>query len=152
MPMQPINQQATLDDRYRTLLTLWSALTISIGMFFLLTLMAPVENAVENKALSYALLAIGAVVVIASYFVKQRFLARSVNEQNIGLVQSGMVTASALCEAAAMLGLLDYFLTGNRYYYVLMIFAIIGNLLNFPRRDHLLAASYKNSQPKDLWK
>ena len=150
--MQPINQQATLDARYRTLLTLWSALTVSIGMFFLLTLMAPVENAVENKTLSYVLLAIGAIVVIASYFVKQRFLARSVNEQNIDLVQIGMVTASALCEVAAMLGLLDNFLTGNRYYYVLMIIAIIGNLLNFPRRDHLLAASYKSSQPKDPWK
>ena len=150
--MQPVNQQESLDVRYRTLLTLWFALTVSIGMFFLLTVLAPVEDLTENKALSYALAAIGAVLVIASYFVKQKLLARSVNEQNIGLVQTGMATASALCEAAAMLGVVDHFITGNRYYYVPMIIAVIGSLLNFPRRAHLEAASYKSSQPKDLWK
>lgn len=150
--MQPMNQQVTLDVRYRTMLTLWFALTISIGMFFVFTLVAPSEEAIPNRTLSYAFLAIGMVAVIASYFVKQKFLSRSVNEQNVELVQTGMTAAAAVNEVAAILGLVDYLLTANRYYYLLMIVALIGSLLNFPRRDHLLAASYKTPETKDPWK
>ena len=150
--MRPVNQQVTLDARYRTLLTLWFALTISIGMFFLLTLLTSPENATENPVLSLSLLIVGMLFVIASYLVKQNFLARSVNEQDPFLVQKGMIVAAALSEVAALLGIMDYFLTAHRHYYVLLIVALIGSLLNFPRRNQLLAASYKSSQPKDPWK
>lgn len=151
--MQPFNQQVTLEGRYRTLLTLWFAFTLSVGIFFLFTLwISPSEVASENPILSLTFLIVGILSVIASYFVKQRLLARSVNEQNVQLVHAGLHFAAALSEFAAMLGIVDYLLTGHRYYYLLMIVALIGSLLNFPRRDHLLAASYKSSEPKDPWK
>lgn len=151
--MQPMNQQATLEGRYRTLVILWFALFTSIGLFFLLTILVSSTIAInENRILSSSLLVVGTVTVIASYFIKKRFLAQSVNEQNIVLVQTGMVVAAALTEVPALLGLMDYFVTGNPYYYVLMIIAVVGSLLNFPRRAHLLAASYKSSQPKDPWR
>jgi hypothetical protein len=38
---------------------------------------------------------------------------------------------------------MDRVVTGNRYYFVLLLIAAIGMLLHFPRREHLLAASYK---------
>lgn len=144
---------ATLDARYRTILILWFALFVAIGLYFVVSLLNPAtEQRTENKVLSYSLAVLGMFAVIASYFVKQRFLTQSVKEQNTFLVQQGTVIAAALCEASALLGLFDYFVTGNRYYYLLMIIAALGSLLNFPRRDQLLAASYKSSQPKDPWK
>ena len=87
--MQPVNQQQNLDERYRTLLTLWFALTISIGMFFIFTFIMPPKDE-ENPKLSLVFLVIGVLAVTASYFVKRWFLARSVNEQDIGLVQVGL--------------------------------------------------------------
>ena len=151
--MQPVNQQTTLDARYRTIVILWFALFTSIGLFFLLTILVSSTVAInENRILSSSLLVVGTVTVLASYFIKKRLLAQSVSEQNIGLVQTGVVVAGALTESAALFGVLDYFATGNPYYYLLMIIAVIGSLLNFPRRAHLEAASYKSSQPKDLWK
>ena len=151
--MQPVNQQATLDMRYRIMLILWFALFLSIPMFFLLTVLIPrSEEVVGNKLLNFLLAGVGTFAVGVSYFIKKRFLERSVTEQNIDLVQTGMIIAASLTEVAAILGMLDYLLTGNRGYYLLMIVALIGSLLNFPRRDHLLAASYKSSQPKDPWK
>lgn len=140
--MNPMNNQATLETRYRTMTILWFGLFSSIVMFFLLTLVTPAET-VENRVLSLTFAVIGTLAVIASRIVKQKFLSQSVDKQDIRLVQTGMIVAAALCEVAAMLGLMDHFLTGNRYYYVLFIIAVIGTLLNFPRRDHLLAASYK---------
>ncbi|HET6893574.1 MAG TPA: hypothetical protein VFH31_20920 [Pyrinomonadaceae bacterium] len=149
--MHPINDSATLDARYRTLVILWFALFCSIGLFFLLTLLAPSEVR-ENNAVSLTLAVLGTLAVIASYFVKRRYLNQAVDKQDVALVQVGTVVAAALNEVAAMLGFLDHILTGNRYYYVLMLMAVIGSLLNFPHRDHLLAASYKSPEPKDPWK
>lgn len=151
--MEPANQQVTLDARYRSLLTLWFALTLSVGTFFLITLlMPPYEDANENPVLSLTFLVVGMAAVIASYLIRRWFLARSVNEQNVELIQPALTGAGGFSEMPAILGFVDYLLTGNRYYYVLMIVALIGSLLNFPRRKYLLEASYKSSQPKDLWK
>ncbi len=142
--MRPMNEPATLEPRYRTMMILWFALLCSIGMFFLFAvLMAPDFAVTENKMLTLTFFAVGTMAVIISRFVKQRFLSQAVEKQDVALVQTGMISAAALCEVAAMLGLMDWFITGNRYYYVLFIIAVIGTLLNFPRRDHLLAASYK---------
>jgi hypothetical protein len=151
--MRPVNQQITIEARHRTLLTLWFALTVSIGMFFLFTILRPLpEQATPNPVLSLTFLVVGMLAVIASYLIKQWFLARSVHEQNVMLVHMGMVVAGAISEVAAILGVMDYLLTGHRHYYVLLIVSLIGSLLNFPRRSHLEAASYKSSQPKDPWK
>ncbi len=151
--MGPVNQQAKLDERYRTLVILWFAMFSSIGLFFLLTVLIPrSEEVVENRVLSFSLAGVGTLAVIASYFIRKRFLAQSVNEQKIALVPTGMIIAASLTEVAAMLGFMDYLLTGNRYYYLLMIVALAGSLVNFPRRDHLLAASYRNPDTRDPWK
>ncbi len=144
--MHPVNESA-LDTRYRIILILWFALFSSIAMLFLLAiLITPGENVSENMVMSLTFVSLGTLSVIASYFVKQRFLAQAVAKQDVALVQTGTIVAAALCEVAAMLALIDLFMTGNQYYYLLMIVAIIGTLLNFPRRDHLLAASYQNPE------
>ncbi len=141
--MQP-GSEVTLDTRYRTMVTLWFGLFFSIVVFFLFALLTSPAEATENSTVSLVLAIIGTLAVIASYLVKQRFLSQAVEKQNVAMVQTGMIVAAALTEIAAMLGLLDHFTTGNRWYYLLMIVAVIGALLNFPKRDHLLAASYKD--------
>lgn len=143
--MQPMNEPATLETRYRTLMTLWSVLFISIGMFFgVAAFVAPDTEPAENRVLSLVFLAVGTLAVIASRVAKHRLMEQAVTKQDVAVVQKSMIVAAALNEVAAMLGLMDRMLTGNRYFYLLFIIAVIGTLLNFPRRDHLLAASYKN--------
>lgn len=141
--MHPMKQPANLEGRYRTLVILWFALFLSIVMFLFLAVFVPPETERPNTVMTFTFLAIGMVMVIASYIVKQRFLAQSVEKQEVALVQTGTIIAAALSEVAAMLGLMDRFITGTRYFYAFFIIAAIGSLLNFPRRDHLLAASYK---------
>jgi hypothetical protein len=46
---------------------------------------------------------------------------------------------------AAMLGVFDYFRSGNRYYYLLIIIAACGQLLHYPRREPFLHATFKTS-------
>jgi hypothetical protein len=84
---------------------------------------------------------IAIVPVGVSFLLKQRILEQAVAGQRLDLVQTGYILAWALCEMAALLGLMDHFANGYRYYYVGFIFAAAGLLLHFPRKQHLLDAS-----------
>lgn len=151
--MQQGNKNAqTNDARYRIMLILWCAQLMSIGFLFFLSLfLGPqVDTEISNQpgrhpVLIGALTAMGTLLVILSFAVKRKFLAQSVEKQSLDLVQKALVIACAMCEASALLGLLERFLIGNREYYLLFLIAAIGTALHFPRREHLLSATYKTS-------
>jgi hypothetical protein len=142
-----------LNKRYQTMLTLWFALLMSVVMYFVfLQIAAPaVANAENppNSSLILVLTALGAVMVIVSFVVKRKLLEKSVEEQDVLLVQKAMVIACACCEVSALLGLIERFVIGNREYYILFILAAAGIIFHFPRRSQLEAASHKNG---NLWK
>ncbi|HXM34753.1 MAG TPA: hypothetical protein VN920_06180 [Pyrinomonadaceae bacterium] len=146
--MQSSNQndlQAKTDARLRVIRTLWSALFLSIGIYYVLTLFTGHPNVVPNRTVSIALAAAGSFFAIISIPIKQKYLTQSVTEQRVELVQTGYIIAWALTEVAALLGLLDHFIAGNRYYYVLFVIAAGGMLLNSPRRQHVLDACFKSA-------
>lgn len=153
--MQQGNKNAqTNDARYRIMLILWCAQLMSIGFLFFLSLFLGPQAGTEisnrpgrqpSPILIGALTAMGTLLVILSFAVKRKFLAQSVEKQSLDLVQKALVIACAMCEATALLGLLERFLIGNREYYLLFLIAAIGTALHFPRREHLLSATYKTS-------
>jgi hypothetical protein len=141
--------ESNLDQRYQTLVTLWFALLMSIGMYFLFSVFVAPRSSNEagnspTSLLIVALTALGTLLVIVSFPVKRKFLERSVEKQDVSLVQKGLVIACAICEVSALLGLLERFVIDNREYYLLFLIAAAGTALHFPRRSQLEAASYKN--------
>ena len=142
--------ETNLKQRYQTLVILWFALLMSIGMYFLFSLfVAPVNSnqpgTPSRSLLIVALTALGTFLVVVSFPVKHRLLERAVEKQDTALVQKALVIACAMCEVSALLGLLEHFVIGNREYYLLFLIAAAGTALHFPRRSQLEAASYKNS-------
>lgn len=140
-----------LDKRYQTLVVLWFALLLSIGMYFLFSLFVPSEingqpGNPPNSLLVIIIMTLGFLLVMLSFFVKRKLLERSVEKQDMGLVQQSLVIACAMCEVSALLGLIERFLIGYHYYYFLFIFSAVGIALHFPRRIQLQAASYRNAQ------
>jgi hypothetical protein len=139
--------------RYRTLFTLWFAICMSVLLFLVLVQFTPVKINVQHSAcpdclpfgarLSLVLNSLAIVPLGISFLIKQRLLAQAIALQKIDMVQSAYVVAFALCEASALLGLLDHFINGSPLYYVGFIFAGLGMLLHFPRKQHLLDASQK---------
>lgn len=140
--------EVDINKRYQTMLTLWAALLLSVGSYFVFSLIAApamgnAPSAPGKSLLAAALTGLGTILALLSFPVKRRMLERSVENQDVALVQKGMIVACALCEVAAMLGLIERLVIGSRNYYLLFVIAAIGILLHFPRRDQLLAASYK---------
>jgi FtsH-binding integral membrane protein len=144
--MNPMNQGAkgeNMDARYRTMLTLWAALLASVGLYFFLTLVIERPAEGSNEMLFWVFLAASIFPLLLSFVLKRKLLAQSVAEQRPPLVQTAMLLAVALCEAVALFGLLVFFVTRTPYYFIFFIISALGILLHLPRRDQLLAASYK---------
>jgi len=95
-----------------------------------------------NRLLIVSLGVLAIFLVTASFLVKRRFLAQSIDRQDVVLVHKGHIVAWALCDGAGVLGFIERFV-GYRQYYLLMLLAAIGIAVHFPKREHLLAATYK---------
>jgi hypothetical protein len=107
----------------------------------------------RSSPLIVAFIALGTFSVIVSFVVKRKLLERSVEKQDVNLVQKSLVVACAMCEVSALLGLVERLAIGNREYYLLFLMAAAGTASHFPRREHLLAASYQNRQDvRETWR
>ena len=147
MQMQTNRTDVKLSGRYQTLLILWAALLLSVLLYLVLAFTVPgaQPESAQSSVVTFALTAAGVFLAIVSFAIKQKFMAQAEAKQAPGLVQTGLIIALALCEAAALLGLVDHFTTGNPYFFVLFIVAILGMLLHFPRRNQLEVASYRRA-------
>ncbi len=117
---------------------------LSIASYFVFSLVVGRPKTAEfNATVSLVLLAGALSAVLISFPVKSKLLNRAIELQRVQLVQQAYIVAWAISEVAALLGLLDFFTTGDRYYYVLLLIAAVGQLLHAPRREHVISASGK---------
>ena len=142
--MQTKNEN--VEVRIRSMRVMWIALVLNVGFFFGLTLFAKrPEDVQPNSMLSLILIAIAASTTLVSFLVKSSLLAKAIDQGQVPLVQQAYVVAWAVTEVGALLGLLDYFITADRYYYVPFLIAACGQLLHFPRSEHVVNASFRPS-------
>jgi drug/metabolite transporter (DMT)-like permease len=121
--------------------TLWMGMMLSIVGYFVLTLFAGRPEDLEpNPTLSLILLAVAASAALVSFPLKSKLLNRAIEQQQVPMVQQAYIVAWAITEVGGLLGVLDFFTTGDRYYYLLFMIAALGQLLHFPRREHMLNA------------
>jgi hypothetical protein len=138
--------QVNIEQRMRTVRTLWVGLLASIGMYYVFTLIAGrPENLASNNTLSMALLIGGVSTTLVSFVVKNKLIRRAIDERQVLHVQPGYLVAWVITEFAALLGLVDFFATNNPYFYVLFIIAALADLFHFPRREHFENASFRGS-------
>jgi hypothetical protein len=136
--------KAKLDAQYRILLILWLAFLSMFVIYYFLPLAVGSHQQQENRPLTIVLNVLSPLLVLISFFAKRSFLSRSVETQDPRLVNTGFIVAAALCEAGALVGLVDGLAAQDRYYFLLIGFAMLGLVLHFPRRAQLAAASFKN--------
>lgn len=142
--MQTQNENVEL--RIRSMRVMWIALILNIALFFGLTLFAHRSEDVEpNNMLSLILIVIAASTTLVSFLIKGKLLNKAIDQGQVQQVQQAYVVAWAVTEVAALLGLLDYFMTADRYYYVPFLIALCGQLLHFPRSEHAVSASFRPS-------
>ena len=137
------NAPENIDSKYRSMLILWFGFLSSIIMYLVITLALPRPEGPQNKMLTIVFGAISAFLVGVSFAVKKSFFSQAEEKQEVRLVNTGFLLAAALCEAGALVGLLDLLVARNNYYFVLIIFSFVGLLFHFPKRSQLQLATYR---------
>ncbi len=141
---------ANVEQRLRTLRILWAVFIATVGLLALVCYLAlrgqeTTPAPADGFPLIYVFCALGLSVVAASFPFKQSYFKRAEREQKVDHVQTGIIIALALCEAAAQFGLVALFVTGDHSAYLLFLVAALGQLFHFPRREPLLAATAKRA-------
>ena|ERR1041384_6449790 len=141
-----MNPQTNVEQRVLTLRIIWMALFMSVVIYYVITLfVARPENVAPNPTLSIALICVAMLAILISVLIKNRLLDKAVEQRHLGMVQQAYVVTWAITEVAALLGLLDYFTTADRYHHALFIIAAMGLLFHFPRRESVVNAAFKGS-------
>lgn len=146
------NQNSNIEGQYKTLAIIWFALLMS--QFILLGVVFIVKPELfqidfsksplgENPVIPivFALLAFSSLAM--SFVLKRANVNKAIAEQNTALVQTAMIIGCALCEAVSLFGIVLAFAFSYRYFFIWCALGIIGIVLHFPKRDDLVAASYK---------
>ena len=147
------NQKTNIEQIYRGLVVIWFALFIS--QFLFLVVLYFVKPELFSFDFSHPLLpgkfaiivGIFALVAITnlavSFLLKKKYLDQAVAEQNVHFVQTAMIVGSAMCESVSLFGLMLAFVANYQYFFLWFIPGIFGMIFHFPKRDNLIAASYK---------
>lgn len=140
------NQASSVDAQLRTMRTVWLAAVLSIGGYFVVCLLNQRKEDLEpNNTLFLVFVAVSLSATLVSFFIKGQLLNRAIEQPQVQQARQAYVVGWAITEVGAILGIIDYFATRDRYYYVLFVIALCGQLLHFPRREHVLNASFKRS-------
>ena len=138
--------------RLRTLRILWAVFLINVGLFVIVAYFGSQDvdgtagDEVEGvPPLLYALGAAALSSVAASFFVKASFYRQAAERREPARMQTGFILALALCEAAALLGVVGVFTTRCDYSYALFALGALGMLLHFPSREQVFAPYYKST-------
>jgi hypothetical protein len=146
------NEKINAESAYKTLMLLWFALLMSQVMFLVILFVAkpeiyrfdftqPILGENSLMVIVFAVLALANFGL--SFVMKNRAYRQAVEEQKVHYVQTGLILACALCEAISLLGLLLAFAFSYQYFFAWFALGIVGILLHFPRRETVIAASYK---------
>ncbi|MGI8467637.1 MAG: hypothetical protein ACR2N3_04220 [Pyrinomonadaceae bacterium] len=149
--MQPTNPN--IEQSYRTITVIWLGLLVSQFMFLIVLFFTrreifsfdftkPLLNN-ENSMLVIVLAATGILTFLMSFVLRAKFIKQAIDLQKTALVQTAMVIGCALCEATTLFGLVLAFAFGYQYFFLWFALGILGIILHFPKRENLIAASYR---------
>jgi len=146
------NEQIDLTKAYQTLVIIWAALLISQFLFLIMIYFVKPEVysfdfsqpiGGRQPMLVIALAAAAVFNFFLSFKMRRKSLTESVEKQNVGLVQTGMIIGCALGEGISIMGLLLVFLESYQYFFLFFALGILTTVLSFPRRDDVMAAGFK---------
>jgi len=143
--MNQNNSQANIELRLRTTRMVWISMFFSLGGFVVITILQKrSEDITPNPTLSLILLLAGVSTTLISFLIRSKLLSRAVDQQQVALVQQAYIVGWAVNEVTALLGVIDFFVTGHRHYYILLIISALGLLIQFPRREPVTNAAFKS--------
>ncbi len=132
---RPMRIDRAAEDRvYRTSRIVWLAFTAAIVLYFLIGLFIKPVATVTNTIVERALMAVSTAYVLISLPIKRWSMTQAGQLESLLLKRFALFVPMIACEAAALTGLALRLVTGYRYFYVFLLLAMAGMLINYPKR------------------
>ena len=147
--MQP---NPDVDQLFRTMPIIWFVLLMSqfalLGVAYTVAGDGLQKNVEQGFLGAYPPVVLCAIMLavsnlVISFFMRRRANEQAVADQNVKYVQTGLVIACAFCESISIIGMVLAIAFAYPYFYFWFAVGILGIFLHFPRRQHLLDASFK---------
>ena len=141
-----------IDQLFRTMAIIWFVLLMSqfalVGVAYSIAGDALQTNVEQGFLGAYPPVVFCAIMLavsnlVISFFMRRRANEQAVADQNVKYVQTGLVIACAFCESISIIGMVLAIAFAYPYFYLWFAVGILGIFLHFPRRQHLLDASFK---------
>ena len=127
--------EKTAEAQHRMQRVLWAAMTSFIPVYFLLAQVVQPQVSQEYSTIVTILLVLAIGQVAASFSIKSLLRARTDRGDKSGGEQTAFIVALALCESAALFGIVAWFVAGYPQYYLFMLIGLAGMLLHYPKRE-----------------
>lgn len=146
------NRNPSVEQQYRVLTVVWFVLLFSQIMFLAVIYFSKPEVFSfdfskspfgENPIFVVACAFLAITNLIVSFVIKRRCVEQAIAEQKVQYVQTGLIIGCALCEAISLLGMVLAFTFSYQFFFLWFLLGITGIILHFPKRDDVIAASYK---------
>ena len=146
------NNSVNIGEAHKTMTIIWFAMLMSQFMFLVVIFFAKPEVyrfdsaklfGGEGFILLPVLGILGIILFGMSFVFRRNYTNQGINTQNIGILQTGMILGCAFSEAITLFGVVIAFVTGSPLFLLWFALGILGIVLSFPKRDNLIAATYK---------
>src|SRR5688500_8600949 len=108
------------------------SMLLSVGLYFgIAALLSPAEQTPATHSLAPMLAVVALAAVGASFWFRHRFFAQPTPGQRF----AALIIALALCQLAAVLGLVVRFVENAPEYWTFFLFGALGIALHYPRAD-----------------
>lgn len=145
------DQRPNVEAVYRNTAIVWLGLFSSQLMFGIVSFIAKPEllkfdlaaPPLGSEPMAVVLFAVlGLVLIAASFAMKANFYRKATDTQQLALVQTGMIVACAMCEAASIFGVVLAFSYTYQYFFLWIAAAMAGMAFHFPTRTAIMNASF----------
>ncbi len=116
-------------------LILWLAVLYAIAIYVVIMRVIPPGQPRPMPALTNGLLIGAAALVGVSLLARNRFDELAAERKTPTLRTVGMVAGISISDAAALLGLVSWFVTGSPLSYAIVAVGFVGVLLQYPSRE-----------------
>ena len=130
--MSPQTQSAEANQRGK--LVIWVVMLMSIGMYYVVVRLVPPRQPVNNPVLYPIFLGLSCVCAVTALALRKISDARAKRENDRALARRGFLLGVVLSEAAALYGVLVWFIAASPQYWILLLIGVFSMLLQFPGR------------------
>ncbi len=135
-------QKRVFEEQYKKIMIIGIAITASVFLYVFIAFLPLSTNseAANIMQLRYTFLAIALFVAFAIRIIRSTIIRKVENPDFKNLINrltvSSIITFS-LCESIAILGFVEYFMTGIMMDLYIMIFlSLVFSVVHFPRKSH----------------